>query len=155
MSTIGSRTLSSATEGGRRGIGLAAGLAVLGALALALTATPVQGVQPEDHWSGTWTFTADGGNTYGKIKLELHHNHETLTGVYEGGTSGTIGGSLNREYGRVWCGKYRDTHGQNTNRGKFCVTLESDHVSFSGWYNTCYYLPSSLCHTYRWSGERA
>jgi hypothetical protein len=135
-------------------------------LGLALTALAAAGVvlnlgasaiaHPQDHWTGTWVYTGDGGQTYGTLHLTLHHDHVTLGGPYtSSGASGTMSGELDYAYGPVWCGKFRDTSGNNQNKGRFCATLKSDTVSFHGWYNTCYHLPASLCgNRYRWSGEK-
>ena len=117
------------------------GLVVLTASATAST----------DLWSGVWNYTADGGVTSSRLHIQLHHDHQTLTGHYTGMTNGTIGGELNRDFGRVWCGRFRDTSGTNHNKGKFCATIQSDAVSFAGWYKPCIV----FCRSHTWSGEKS
>lgn len=125
---------------------------VLTAIALMLGLAAADGAQAArtDLWSGTWTFTADRGATYGTLKLRMADDNTTVSGHYTGATSGRIGGELNQEFGRVWCGTFRDTAGANRNKGKFCATIQSDQVSFIGWYKPC----RVFCRSQPWSGER-
>lgn len=119
---------------------------------LALFAFAASAMGPQDHWSGVWRYTADGGKTYGLMHLKLYTDNQTLSGPYTSQTSGAITGSLNHDFGPVWCGTFRDTRGKYRNKGKFCVTLQSDTVSFVGWYKICGYLTcGSRIH---WSGEK-
>jgi hypothetical protein len=121
------------------------------ALLIALAAAPAGASVVQDHWTGRWTFTADGGQTYGTLRLRLDDDDDkTLHGRYTGATNGRLTGKLNRRFGTDACGTFKDTSGRNNNAGKFCMFLQSDLVSFKGWYKPC----RLLCFRQRWSGEK-
>jgi hypothetical protein len=122
-------------------------LALLGAF---LTATPAHA--RADNWSGIWRTEHQFGNP----KLFLHYNEDdgVVKGTYkeDGQLKGRISGDLTKKRtGDVWQGKFRDEDGASV--GKFRVVLNSDQVSFDGWFKTC---GSFVCsEKYPWHGEHA
>ncbi|ADB52970.1 hypothetical protein Cwoe_4557 [Conexibacter woesei DSM 14684] len=130
---------------------LAAWIAAAATAAL-LAAAPAGAQVVQDHWSGKWRFTADGGQNYGILRLNLDEaDDKTLQGRYTGDTNGTLTATLNRRFGADACGTFKDTSGRNRNAGKFCMFLDTTGVdTFSGWYKPC----RVLCSRQQWSGTK-
>jgi hypothetical protein len=119
---------------------------------VAVTAGSAGSQVVQDQWSGRWRFTADGGNTYGILKLRLEKDDDkTLHGRYTGETNGRLEATLKRKFGTNACGSFVDESGRNNNKGKFCMTLEGpDYEEFHGWYKPC----RVLCFRQSWSGKK-
>jgi hypothetical protein len=127
----------------RRIVCLALALASAGVLAVPA------GAERSDLWSGRWKYSADGGQTYGILRLDLKDDAVHISGFYDSVTSGHLGGKLEERFGKVFCGTFKDTHGQNRNSGSFCVTLQ-DTESWKGWYKPC----KVFCYRQKWFGDR-
>jgi hypothetical protein len=125
-------------------------LAVVGAVVLLATSAGAQVVQ--DQWSGRWRFTADGGQTYGTLKLRLDKDDDkTVHGRYTGETNGRLTGETKRKFGTRACGSFVDESGRNSNKGSFCMELEGpSYDEFHGWYKPC----RVLCFRQKWSGTK-
>ena len=98
-------------------------------------------------WDGHWHTT----NHFGTPSLKLTQDGNTVEGIYKdngGATKGTIGGELS-DHKTVWTGSY---HG-NDDKGKFRVELQSDNVSFKGWFKSCGSVTCSQ--KYDWTGEHS
>jgi hypothetical protein len=106
----------------------------------------------QDQWSGKWRFTADGGETYGTLKLRLDKDDDkTVHGHYTGPTEGKLTGESKRKFGTKVCGTFKDTAGRNNNKGTFCMVLEEpNYDEFHGWYKPC----RLLCFRQKWSGTK-
>ena len=118
-------------------------------LGLSVVAMPSveAGVQP---WDGVWHTT----NKFGHPRLHLEQAKGEITGWYTndaGNRVGKIWGDLS-ERGKVWIGRYKAD--DKSDQGKFRVELESDLVSFRGWFKSCngWFTCSKA---YNWSGEHA
>ncbi len=125
--------------------------AVLSLLAGLLLAPPAHAA---DSWSGIWTTEHKFGTPTLDIELTKDKGPDTLKGRYTNsdGTTGKIVGTVEKDGGeQVWSGKFKDDSGASV--GKFSVKLQSDQVSFKGWFKTC---GSLLCsEKYKWKGEHA
>ena len=100
-------------------------------------------------WDGKWRTK----NPFGNPKLDLTQTKDYVEGTYaddNGANKGKIWGDLS-ERKTVWSGRYKDNDGSD--KGKFRVELQSDQVSFVGWFKSCesWYKPCS--DKYSWTGE--
>lgn len=116
---------------------------------LALSATAA--LAKSDLWSGTWLVGSccdDNGNriTFGTIRLTLKPDDTSITGVYAFSGGGSLTAELDHAFGPTMTGRYTDDSG----KGRFRVTLQSDAATFSGWYKPC----RLLCRSRPWWGER-
>lgn len=131
-----------------RGAVLGAALALVAGLLLAPPA------QAADSWSGIWTTVHKFGTPTLDIELKKDKGPDTLKGTYTNsdGTTGKITGTVEKDGStQVWSGKFKDDSGNSV--GKFSVKLQSDEVSFKGWFKTC---GSFVCsEKYKWKGEHA
>jgi hypothetical protein len=128
-------------------------LALLTALAAIVVLSTSAGAQVvQDQWSGKWRFTADGGETYGTLKLRLDKDDDkTIHGKYTGPTNGRLTGETKRKFGTRACGNFVDESGVNNNKGTFCIELEApNYDEFHGWYKPC----RVFCFKQKWSGNK-
>lgn len=120
-------------------------------VASVLFAAPAQAA---DSWSGVWNTTHKFGTPKLNIELDKDKGPDTLEGTYknDSGTKGKIWGEVERDGGaQVWTGRFKDNDGAS--KGKFRVVLQSDQVSFKGWFKTCGSVGCS--EKYDWTGEHA
>ncbi len=102
-----------------------------------------------DNWSGVWNTV----HKFGTPKLKLEKDGGRVEGIYKdnGRKIGDIWGDLS-EHRTVWSGRFKDTNGDGS-KGKFRVELQSDQVSFNGWFKTCGFIQCS--ERYNWTGQHA
>jgi hypothetical protein len=120
-------------------------LAILGSLVLTAPAH-----SRADNWSGIWRTEHQFGTP--KLFLHYHEDDGIVSGTYKenGQLKGRITGDLTkRRSGDIWAGKFKDADGASV--GKFRVVLNSDAVSFDGWFKTCGTFTCSQ--KYPWHGE--
>lgn len=138
--------------------GRGAGLRItVGAMATALV-TSVLFAAPAhaaDNWSGVWNTHHQFDDVTMKLDLDKQKGPDDLDGTYKNasdGRTGKLNGTVSKSSGEeVWSGKFRDDDGAS--KGKFHITLQSDKVSFKGWFKICYTFTCS--EKYKWTGEHA
>jgi hypothetical protein len=97
-------------------------------------------------WDGNWT-VGNGTVNFGKLNLTVGKNG-SVTGTYDYSDGGTITGNLDYQQ-RVFWGTFKDKH----RSGYFQVSLQSDQVSFAGYFKNCHkWLP---CTHYQWVGQHS
>lgn len=127
-------------------------LAIVTMLAASVLLAPP--AQAADNWSGVWNTTHKFGTPRLDIELDKEKGPDTLAGTYknDSGTKGKIWGEVVKDGGEeVWVGRFRDNDGAS--KGKFRVVLQSDAVSFKGWFKACGNVGCS--EKYTWTGEHA
>jgi hypothetical protein len=125
-------------------------LAVIGSF---LTATPADA--RADNWSGVWHTHHQFDDVRMKLDLDPQKGPDDLDGTYKNasdGRTGKINGTVVRDGGpEVWTGRFKDDDGAC--KGKFRIVLQSDQVSFKGWFKICGTFTCS--EKYTWTGEHA
>lgn len=117
----------------------------------AVAATPASA----DNWSGTWNTVHKFGTPKLKLDRDRQQGPDRVEGIYKdrGQVIGKIWGDLS-ERSTVWSGKFKDTNGDGS-KGKFSVELQSDQVSFRGWFKTCGFTGQFCSERYKWTGDHA
>ncbi|MGK2955614.1 MAG: hypothetical protein ACSLFI_08110 [Solirubrobacterales bacterium] len=119
---------------------------------LAFSAAPASAA---DNWSGTWNTKHKFGSPKLRIDLIEKRGDDTIKGKYydNGELIGNIRGVRDKDGPtETWRGTFKDIDSRNST-GKFSVELQSDLVSFVGWFKTCGRIFCS--ERYRWRGEHA
>lgn len=107
-----------------------------------------------DNWSGIWDTHQRFSDPRLRLDLDPERGPDNLDGTYRNsdGSRGRLNGEVTKGGGEeVWTGTFHDNVGGG--HGKFHVVLQSDKVSFKGWFRICD--DGSCGQKYTWTGEHA
>ncbi len=110
--------------------------------------------QAADNWSGIWITHHEFSDPRMKLDLDPQKGPDELDGKYTNtdGSKGKLNGEVVKRSGEeIWTGTFNDNEGPG--KGKFRIVLQSDKVTFVGWFKVCAGGECGEKHT--WTGEHA
>lgn len=129
---------------------------IIGTAAAVLVSTLVfaPAAEAADNWSGIWITHHKFSDPRLKLDLDPQKGPDELDGKYTNsdGSTGRLNGEVTKGGGEeVWTGRFDDDEGPG--KGKFRIVLQSDKVSFIGWFQVCQ--KGECSKKYKWTGEHA